>query len=63
MSSTGRQPEEFFSFLLLGAAGSASAANPKKGSVPTLIFPVAGAMSYIDDFGQPRPGGFTRAMI
>jgi Peptidase family M23 len=44
-------------FLLLGAAGSAFAANPKKGSVPTLIFPVAGAVSYIDDFGQPRPGG------
>jgi hypothetical protein len=32
------------------------AANPK-GSVPTLIFPVAGAVSYIDDFGQARPGG------
>jgi hypothetical protein len=42
---------------LLGAAGSATAANPKKGTVPTLIFPVAGAVSYIDDFGQPRPGG------
>ena len=25
--------------------------------MPTLIFPVAGAASYIDDFGQPRPGG------
>jgi hypothetical protein len=42
--------------FLLGAAGSAFAANPK-GSVPTLIFPVAGAVSYIDDFGQARPGG------
>jgi len=42
--------------FLLGAAGSAFAANPK-GSVPTLIFPVAGAVSYIDDFGQERPGG------
>jgi Peptidase family M23 len=42
--------------FLLGAAGSALAANPK-GSVPTLIFPVAGAVSYIDDFGQARPGG------
>ncbi len=42
--------------FLLGAAGSALAGNPK-GSVPTLIFPVAGAVSYIDDFGQARPGG------
>jgi hypothetical protein len=43
--------------LLLGiAAGSASAANPK-GTVPTLIFPVAGAATYIDDFGQPRGTG------
>jgi len=25
--------------------------------VPTLIFPVAGATTYIDDFGQPRAGG------
>ncbi|MDP9260360.1 MAG: M23 family metallopeptidase [Actinomycetota bacterium] len=32
------------------------AATPK-GSVPTLIFPVAGATKYIDDFGQARPGG------
>jgi hypothetical protein len=44
-------------FLLLGAAGSAVAANPQLGAVPTLIFPVAGAVSYIDDFGQARPGG------
>jgi len=37
---------------VLGAlAGSASAA------VPTLIFPVAGPATYIDDFGQPRAGG------
>jgi hypothetical protein len=43
--------------LLLGAAGSALAANPKKGSVPTLIFPVVGAVSYVDDFGEARPGG------
>jgi len=41
---------------LLGAAG-ASAAVPKKGAVPVLIFPVAGAATYIDDFGQARPGG------
>jgi hypothetical protein len=43
-------------FLLLGLAGSASAAG-LKGDVPTLVFPVAGPATYIDDFGQPRPGG------
>jgi hypothetical protein len=42
--------------LLLGLAGSAAAAKPKA-SVPTLIFPVAGATTYTDDFGQPRSGG------
>ena len=42
---------------LLGLTGTASAANPKKGAVPTLIFPVAGAATYIDDFGQARAGG------
>jgi hypothetical protein len=42
--------------LLLGVAGPVSAATPK-GSVPTLIFPVAGPTTYIDDFGQPRAGG------
>ena len=41
----------------LGLAGSASAANRKTGAVPTLIFPVAGDVTYIDDFGQARPGG------
>src|SRR5712671_2075170 len=41
---------------LLGVAGSALAATPK-GSVPTLIFPVAGPTKYVDDFGQARPGG------
>jgi hypothetical protein len=30
---------------------------PRKGAVPTLIFPVAGATTYTDDFGQPRAGG------
>lgn len=25
--------------------------------MPALIFPVAGATFYVDDFGQPRPGG------
>jgi murein DD-endopeptidase MepM/ murein hydrolase activator NlpD len=44
--------------LTLGlAAGSAWAATPKKGLVPTLVFPVAGEVTYIDDFGQARPGG------
>jgi hypothetical protein len=43
--------------FLLGAAGSSLAANPKRGAVPTLVFPVAGAVTYVDDFGQPRPGG------
>jgi peptidase M23-like protein len=43
-------------FLLLGLAGAAAAAPPK-GAVPTLIFPVAGPTTYIDDFGQPRAGG------
>jgi hypothetical protein len=43
--------------VVLGAVGSASAAVPPKGTVPTLIFPVAGATTYIDDFGQPRAGG------
>jgi hypothetical protein len=42
--------------LLFGVAGPVSAANPT-GSVPTLIFPVAGPTTYIDDFGQARPGG------
>lgn len=42
--------------LLLGlAAGTASAAKPK--GVPTLVFPVAGEVTYTDDFGQPRGGG------
>jgi hypothetical protein len=43
--------------LLLGAAGVASAAPPKTGTVPSLIFPVAGSTTYVDDFGQARPGG------
>jgi hypothetical protein len=42
--------------LVFGLAGTAAAANPK-GTVPTLIFPVAGPTTYTDDFGQPRPGG------
>ena len=43
--------------LILGLAGSAAGANPKTGVVPTLIFPVAGDVTYIDDFGQARAGG------
>jgi hypothetical protein len=43
--------------VLLGVAGAASAAVPKKGVVPVLIFPVAGATTYVDDFGQARAGG------
>jgi len=43
--------------LLAGFAGPALGANPKTGAVPTLIFPVAGAVTYIDDFGQARAGG------
>jgi hypothetical protein len=38
-------------------AGSAAAATPSKPAVPTLLFPVAGATTYEDDFGQPRAGG------
>ena len=37
---------------LLTLAGGASAAVPQK-----LVFPVLGAVTYADDFGQPRPGG------
>lgn len=43
--------------MLFGLAGSATAATPPKGTVPTLIFPVAGPTTYTDDFGQPRAGG------
>jgi hypothetical protein len=39
------------------AAGAAFAATPKKGAVPQLLFPVAGPVTYEDDFGQPRGDG------
>lgn len=41
------------------AAGSqtGAAAGSQTGTVPTLIFPVAGPTTYVDDFGQPRAGG------
>src|SRR3954454_5181053 len=42
---------------LVLATAAANAANPRKGAVPTLLFPVAGATTYQDDFGQPRTGG------
>ena len=43
--------------LTLGLAGTAAAAPSQSSGVPTLIFPVAAATSYQDDFGQPRAGG------
>ncbi|HZR96243.1 MAG TPA: M23 family metallopeptidase [Gaiellaceae bacterium] len=44
--------------LAAGLAGPAAAADkPKAASVPPLVFPVAGPVSYVDDFGQPRAGG------
>jgi hypothetical protein len=42
--------------FVLGFAGTSSAAGQTEGSVPALIFPVAGPTTYIDDFGQPRAG-------
>jgi hypothetical protein len=47
----------FLAFAALAAAGSAVAANPKKSGVPTLLFPVAGAATYTDDFGDARSDG------
>jgi len=45
----------FLAAILGLAAGTAGAAAPK---VPDhIVFPVVGAVSYIDDFGAPRPGG------
>jgi Peptidase family M23 len=45
----------FLAAILGLAAGTAGAAPPK---VPDhIIFPVVGQVSYIDDFGAPRPGG------
>src|SRR3954451_14287507 len=52
----GRRATGLLLVLCVALAGSASAATPtpKKGGVPTLLFPVAGPVSYTDDFGQPR---------
>jgi hypothetical protein len=47
----------FLALAALAAAGSAVAANPKKSGVPTLLFPVAGAATYTDDFGDARSDG------
>jgi Peptidase family M23 len=45
----------FLAAILGLAAGTAGAAPPK---VPDhIIFPVVGQVSYVDDFGAPRPGG------
>jgi peptidase M23-like protein len=43
-----------FVSLALVLAGGAFAATPKKSGVPVLLFPVAGAATYTDDFGQAR---------
>jgi peptidase M23-like protein len=51
--------------LLLAAAASAAAAPvppaPTRAAattgLPTLVFPVVGPVSYVDDFGDPRGGG------
>jgi hypothetical protein len=44
--------------VTLCATGAAAArAGKGKGGVPQLVFPVVGAVSYVDDFGDPRPGG------
>jgi Peptidase family M23 len=39
------------------ACAAAATAHATKGAVPALVFPVVGAVTYTDDFGQPRPGG------
>ena len=45
----------FLAVILGLVAGPAGAAPPK---VPDhIIFPVVGQVSYVDDFGAPRPGG------
>jgi hypothetical protein len=44
-------------FLVCLLPASASAAAPKKGAVPPLLFPVAGPVTYQDDFGDARSDG------
>jgi hypothetical protein len=41
--------------VMLGLAAGANASQAK--SVPRLVFPVIGAVTYSDDFGAPRAGG------
>jgi hypothetical protein len=55
----GRRALFLLSLVVLALAGAAQAATPapKTGVIPTLLFPVAGAATYQDDFGQPRAGG------
>jgi hypothetical protein len=45
--------------LVAGSAATvaATATGGRGGSVPQLVFPVVGPVSYVDDFGDPRPGG------
>jgi hypothetical protein len=42
---------------LLGVALAAQAAESRGGVPSPIVFPVLGEVSYIDDFGQARPGG------
>jgi hypothetical protein len=51
-----RTARRLLPFLCLLLFAGAASATPKKG-VPQLIFPVVGDTQYIDDFGDPRPGG------
>ena len=43
--------------VVLIACVCAASVHAARGGVPPLVFPVVGAVSYSDDFGQPRPGG------
>jgi hypothetical protein len=45
-----------FLTFVFGLLSAGAAAAPLK-AVPRLIFPVVGGATYIDDFGQARPGG------
>ncbi|HEX4525923.1 MAG TPA: M23 family metallopeptidase [Gaiellaceae bacterium] len=42
--------------LIVAALASSTTAGATSG-VPPLLFPVVGAVTYTDDFGQARPGG------
>ena len=43
--------------VLLGALLAVPAAEARGGVPSQLVFPVLGEVSFVDDFGQPRPGG------